>query len=142
MSSRRRNGRVMWDRLIASSNAERLLPSGRNWAFKSMSFDRVTMEISVESSKTNEMFTASFNPIYYSVSDEWVEAYSGLEKDRTDMKLEDVVRNIGQSFPEQMKNYAEAKLYFASAMEWSIRFVSYETPKVSLSQIKGLTNAN
>ena len=132
----------MWDRLIASSNALNILPSGKIWALSNMSFDRVTMELSFKSEKTQERLNVKFDPLYYSISDEWVEAYSGLDKQKTDNRLEQVIEKIGQSWPDRENDYQNAATYFANAMEWSIRFVSYAPPELSLLNVKGLTNAN
>lgn len=101
-----------------------------------MSFDGLTMMLLFKSNKTRELFNAQFNPIYYSISDEWVEDYSSLASEKTDKKLEHIIDEVGQSWPERKSDFQNAALYFANAMEWSIRFVSYETPELSLRETR------
>ena len=106
-----------------------------------MIFDRTNVELNVQSIKTKELCVARFEPIYYSVSDGWVEDYTRAGKNDNPIQLMDFINDIEDNWPGEGENLKEAKLYFANAMEWSIRFVSYKTPIVALSHEEDLPNA-
>lgn len=106
-----------------------------------MNFDRMDVKLNLRSTKTEELFTAKFSPIYFSVSDEWVEDYSRVGKTESPLQLMDFISDIEEKFPGEGKHFQNAKLYFANVMEWSIRFVSYKIPMVALSHEKDLPNA-
>jgi len=97
----------MWDSIISQSKVERLLPAGVLWTLEQLSFDGMTMQLRLTSKKECKAIDISFDPIYYSVSDDWVEDYggmNGLEGQKSQSlfgSVDDIKKNIGEIFPEQ-----------------------------------------
>ena len=78
----------------------------------------------------------SFQPDYFSISDDWVEDYGGMngkaanEWKKAGPMLVDVKRRICEAFPDQSDDYNKLETYVLSAMNWQIRFACNAIPAV------------
>lgn len=103
--------------------------------------DGATMELVLRESGGSESRTIRFEPVYFSIADEFAEAYSGLQRDDDATRLEGVSghavanigRRIGIGFPSSAENFDNLRAYCLNAMEWNIRFVCQGAPEVEVS---------
>lgn len=122
----------MWTSLFENSEIKRVLPGGQNWKLVKQVFDGIKMQVDLQGHSSGEKYTVEFNPIHFSVSEEWVESYSGSKTlINSEVTLGSVRENIGNVSPEQKEDYSDLEAYFISAMEWNIRFISNEEPVVT-----------
>ncbi len=126
----------MWDSVISQSKVEPLLPTGILWVLKQFNFDGTTMKMQFVNNIQNKAINVSFDPVYYSVSHDWVEDYGGMNGARGQQKqasfgsVDDIKKNIGKAFPEQKHEYDNLKVYCISAMQWIMRFACFGTPSI------------
>lgn len=122
----------MWTSLFENSEIKRVLPGGQNWMLVKQVFDGIKMQIDLQGHSSGEKYTVEFNPIHFSVSEEWVEDYSGSKTPvKSEITLDSMKANIGNIWPEQKEDYSDLEAYFISAMDWNIRFISNEEPAVT-----------
>lgn len=121
----------MWTSLVTNSGMKRVLPTGQNWILSKQVFDRKSVQLELVGHSSGDTYLVNFEPIYWAISDEWVEAYGNIQKDPThSLNLSDVRNTIENTWPEQSKHYDNMEAYYINAMEWDIRFISNAKPIV------------
>lgn len=129
----------MWDSLFAQANFSeiRILPSGILWSLEGIKSNRIELSIVFIEHGKHRHIRLDVEPSYFSMADEWIESYGGMESGqsikflRSGMRLEDVKKNIGDIFPNERITNNALELYYISAMEWTIRLASLKPPKIT-----------
>ena len=129
----------MWDSLFANADflKVRILPSGVLWSLDRVKADRGSLSIGFKEHGKTRSVRLDVDPTYFSMADEWIEAYGGMESKsaikflKSGLSLEDVKKNIGDTFPSERITNNALELYLISAMEWTIRIASLEPPKIT-----------
>lgn len=130
---------IMWDSLFSKADFSdaRLLPRGVLWALDSLESNRSSLSIVFKEHGQNRQIRLDVEPTYFSMSDEWVEAYGGMESSesikilKSGLNLRDLKDTIDGVSPGYSEGFRDLELYFISAMEWNIRIASLEQPKIT-----------
>ncbi len=134
----------MWDRVFRSaglSDPRDLLRPGVNWRLDETRMGGSMMELALHVPGGTEIRRIRFAPVYFSIADEFAEAYSGLQHEYQakmkaggdDRTVGGVGNQIGTNFPSVASDYSDLHAYQLSAMEWHLRFVSRGAPQVEVS---------
>lgn len=121
----------MWTSLVENSGMKPVLPGDQNWVLSKQTFDGIKVQLELVGHSSGDKYLVEFEPIYWAISEEWVQAYGNIPKQSANShSLKDVQKSIENKFPEQIEDYNNMEAYFISAMEWDIRFISNEKPIV------------
>ncbi|MEE2524926.1 hypothetical protein V0U79_00990 [Hyphobacterium sp. HN65] len=134
----------MWDKVFRSaglSDPGALLRPGVNWRLEETRIDGSIIELVLSEYNGTEVRKIRFSPLYFSLADEFSEAYSGLQQEHQarmeagddDWSVGRVGNQIGANFPGLASDYFDLRAYQLSAMEWHLRFVSKGKPQVAVS---------
>ena len=89
-----------------------------------MNFNGIDMKLVFIANKEKKKMKVNFQPDYFSISDDWVEDYGGMngkaanEWKKSGSLLADVKRRISDAFPGQSDDYNKLETYVLSAMNW------------------------
>lgn len=128
----------MWDSVFAHREdlaRHEFLPGGVLWRVERWWYEGGVLEIQFQESGGSRKKLVSFEPVYFSAADEFVEAYGGMESaeairwKRSGSRLAAVKNFLLTNCPER-ELYSSLQAYEVSAMEWTLRFVCLSPPTV------------
>ncbi|MGJ8559950.1 MAG: hypothetical protein ACSHX3_06905 [Litorimonas sp.] len=129
----------MWDSLFAQANfsESRMLPSSILWSLDEIKSNRNELSIVFVEHGKHRRIRLDVEPSYFSMADEWIEAYGGMEATKSvqflksGLNLQELKENIHDVSPGYSECFENLELYLISAMEWTIRIASLEPPKIT-----------
>jgi len=115
----------MWTEIIDSSKPKEFFARGI-WKIKSQSFIEGAVALEVMEIETGETNLLEFEPIYFSIADEYVEDIGIGLIDDSETTMTDVVTNIRKS----NESFLSLDCYRFSTLDWYVRFVPRSKPVV------------